>query len=95
MFFTFRELGTNMLRLTRKIALLALVGVGTAGVMVVSGTISPLVGIIAGVGIYAVLMMRLPILDGEEWDLLYRLLASIPIGKYILHIWHRQVEVNW
>lgn len=95
MFFTFRELGTNMLRLTRKIALLALVGVGTAGIMVVSGAISPPVGIIAGVGIYAVLMMHLPILDAEEWDLLYRLLASIPIGKYILHIWHRQVEVNW
>ena len=96
MFFTFREVGTNMLRLTRKLALLATVGLGVAGVMLGVGAVaSPLLAIMIGVGLYAVLMMRLPILDAEEWDLLYRLLASIPIGKYILHIWHRQVEVNW
>jgi Na+-driven multidrug efflux pump len=93
MFLTFREVGTNMLRLTRKLALLAIVGLGVAGVMMGVGAVaSPLLAIMIGVGLYAVLMMRLPILDAEEWDLLYRLLASIPIGKYILHIWHRQVR---
>lgn len=51
----------------------------------------------AGLGllIYALGLLRGPILSEEDWDLLYRMVAAMPGGTFIRRYWHRQTSINW
>jgi hypothetical protein len=35
------------------------------------------------------------VLAGDDWDLLYRLVAAVPGSALILRYWHREVKLNW
>ncbi|MBZ0293421.1 MAG: flippase [Anaerolineae bacterium] len=64
-----------------------------AAVMLAAGQVHFLLGIVAGAVVYAFGLAR--VLTPTDWDLLYRLLAAMPGGTFILRYWKRDVAVNW
>ena len=88
--FRFDHINWRWQRLLR----LAVIGVITAIVMILLGTIHPILGIISAVFyIPAILWGRA--LAQDDYDLLYRLLAAVPGGSLILRFWKRDTSLNW
>lgn len=87
------ELHWNAL-LPRLVKLLG-VAVITSLAMLLLGGINPVLGMVSSGIVYlaAVLMGR--VLASDDWDLLYRLLASVPGGSLLLRFWRRDVTLNW
>jgi len=54
--------------------------------------ILPLLG---SAGVYLAGLLLARVLRADDWDLLYRLAASIPGGGFLLRFWQRDVELNW
>ncbi len=70
-------------------------GVIGAGVMIVLGNLSPLIGMIGGSAAYAIAVLLLGTLRPDDWDLLYRLAAALPGGNLIRRMWKRDIPLNW
>ena len=70
-------------------------GVGVALAMLLLGALHPLLGIVGGPLLYAVGVLVGQVLAGDDWDLLYRLVAAMPGGALIRRYWRRDVTVNW
>ena len=51
--------------------------------------------LICGAGIYLAGLLLGRVLSADDWDLLYRLAASIPGGGFLLRFWQRDVELTW
>jgi hypothetical protein len=72
-----------------------LVGVIAALVMFALRDASWIIALIVGLVIYVAGILLLHVLAADDWDLLYRLSAALPGGKWILRYWKRNVTVNW
>ena len=77
--------------------LLRLAGVGLVALvaMLLLGTVNSLLGMIGGVLVYAGGVLVGHVLAADDFDLIYRLLAAVPGGSFVLRYWHRKVELNW
>ncbi len=72
---------------------LAVLAVAVALVMVTLGSIHVMIGLIAGLVLYAVGCLYS--LAADDWDLLYRLVAAMPGGGLVLRYWKRDTALNW
>ena len=54
--------------------------------------ILPLLG---SAGVYLAGFLLARVLRADDWDLLYRLAASVPGGGFLLRFWQRDVELSW
>lgn len=95
MLLTFRDAGISTLRLTWRLLRPLAAGTVALGVMLVGGTGHVVVGMVAGVAAYALLVMFGRVLAADEWDLLYRLVAAMPGGGLVRRYWQRDVTLNW
>lgn len=93
--FTFRAAGWNVRHITPRAVRLLLVGGAAALVMLALRDMNWLVALVAGLVVYAVGTLALPVLAAEDWDFLYRLSAALPGGGVVRKYWRRDVKVNW
>ncbi len=91
----FRAEGWQWERLLPRLLRLAALGVVAGGTMLALRGLPPVVGMAAGVVLYAGGTLGLNILAADDWDLLYRLVAAMPGGTVILKYWRRDVKLNW
>ncbi|MBI1258722.1 MAG: oligosaccharide flippase family protein [Chloroflexi bacterium] len=63
--------------------------------MLALGSLNAVLGMVGGAVVYAGGLLVGRVLAGDDWDLLYRLVAAIPGGALILRYWHREVKLNW
>lgn len=76
-------------------ARLALVCAASMLAMLALGAILPVLGMIGGVLVYALGVLLAGALAGDDYDLLYRLLAAFPGGSRVLKYWKRDVTLTW
>jgi O-antigen/teichoic acid export membrane protein len=95
LFTVFRASGWDVRRIIPRLIRLALVGAGVAVAMLLLKQIHPVVGIVGGLSVYGLGILFSRVLAHDDWDLLYRLAAAMPGGKYILKYWKRDVKLNW
>jgi O-antigen/teichoic acid export membrane protein len=74
---------------------LALTAVCSLIVMLLLMDSLPLIGIIAGLLIYAGGVLFAGALAGDDYDLLYRVVAALPFGSRVTRVWGRDVKINW
>jgi len=91
----FRAQGYALERLLPGTLRVLAVGVAAAAVMIGLGSLHFLIGIAGGLLAYAAMILLLPVLSREDWDLLYRLMAALPGGSVIRRFWRRKVAVRW
>ncbi len=91
----FHAVGWDVRRIAPRVLRLILVGVVTGAVMLVLRDASWILALIGGLVIYTAGILSLRVLAADDWDLLYRLSAALPGGKFILRYWKRDVNVNW
>lgn len=91
----FRATGWDLRQMAPRIVRLLLVGVASAGVMLVLRDMSWPVALAAGVVVYTIGIFVLRVLAADDWDLLYRVSAALPGGKLVQRYWKRDVPVNW
>lgn len=70
-----------------------LVGGVSAGLMIGLGLLSPWLGVLVGGVVYVIGAFWT--LSSAEWDLFYRLLASLPGGGIVRRYWKRDVILGW
>ncbi len=83
-----RELVPRLLR----VGLAALISLAA---MLVVGATAPLLGIIGGPLVFWAAALMLGALAKDDLDLLYRLAAALPGGRYVRKVWKRDVVVTW
>ncbi|MEP7291750.1 MAG: flippase [Chloroflexota bacterium] len=74
---------------------LAGVGLLMVLVMLLLGSLHPLLGMSGGALVYMGGVLFGRVLATDDFDLLYRLAAAIPGGSLLLRRWRRKVELNW
>lgn len=92
---TFRAAGWDVWRIAPRVGRLLLVGGAAAGVMLGLRDMNWIVALVAGLLVYAAGTLALRVLAADDWDFLYRLLASLPGGDLVRRYWKRDVTVNW
>jgi O-antigen/teichoic acid export membrane protein len=90
-FSTFRASGWDRQRFLFKIGRLTLWGGVVALAMLAAGAVNPYLGMGVGLVVYALGVMRLPLLGADDWDFVYRLLSALPVGGLVRRVWHRNV----
>lgn len=95
MLVTFHDVGIHTGRLARHLLRPLAVGALAAAVMLLAGWAHVLAGMVAGVGVYAALVILGGVLAADDWDLVYRLVAAMPGGALVLRYWQRDVAINW
>ncbi len=73
----------------------ALLACLTLGIMLAAGGVHPLLGMVAGMLVYAAGIALGGVLAADDWDLLYRLVAAMPGSRLVTRFWRRQVSINW
>ncbi|MCB9458193.1 MAG: flippase [Anaerolineaceae bacterium] len=73
---------------------ISLLGAASAVIMLLIGSLSPWLGIVAGLLVYAIGVMLLPVLHRDDWDLLYRVVMAMPGGTIIRRFWHRDIQTT-
>ncbi len=91
----FRAIGWDIKRIAPRVLRLILLGIVTAGVMLLLRDSSWPIALALGLLVYLIGVFVLRVLAADDWDLLYRLSAALPGGKWILRYWKRDVHVNW
>lgn len=76
-------------------ARLALVCALASGAMLLGGLLSPVLGIAAGLAVYALGVLRGGVLQAEDADLFYRLAAALLGGALLRRWWKRDVPLSW
>jgi O-antigen/teichoic acid export membrane protein len=89
---TFRADGWDGRRLRPYVLRLSVGGVIAAVVMAALNGL-PILGIVVGLTVYALGLTR--VLGGDDWDLLYRIVAAMPGGTLVRRYWRRETVVNW
>jgi O-antigen/teichoic acid export membrane protein len=84
----FRRLAPRWLRLA---ALAAPVIV----LMAALRAVHPVLGFIVGLSFYVAGVLLMRVLAPDDWDLLYRIVAAMPGGAFVLRYWRRDVKLNW
>ncbi len=91
----FHVVGWDWRRVGLRWARLAALGVLVAMTMLALRPVHPLLGITAGLGVYVAGVLAARVLAPDDWDLLYRLVAAMPGGGYLLKYWRRDVKLSW
>jgi O-antigen/teichoic acid export membrane protein len=91
----FQAPGWERGRLLRRLGWVLLAGLPAVGVMLLVGNIHWLLGIIAGLITYGVVVLLLRVLSEDDWDFLYRLAAALPGGRILLRYWKRDTQIAW
>ena len=94
LFARFQTTGWDRRETARRVLRLALLGGGVALAMMLLRGLHPVLGIVGGLLLYAVGIFVF-ILAADDWDLLYRLVAVMPGGSFLLRYWRRDVKLNW
>ncbi len=76
-------------------ARLALVSAASIVAMLVLGATLPVLGMIGGILVYTAGVLFAGTLAGDDYDLLYRLVAAFPGGSHVLKYWKRDVKLTW
>jgi len=63
--------------------------------MLALGSLNAILGMIGGAMVFFGGVVVGHVLAGDDWDLVYRLVAAVPGGALILRYWHREVTLNW
>ncbi|MEM6281867.1 MAG: oligosaccharide flippase family protein [Chloroflexota bacterium] len=95
MLLTFRDEGIETRRLSGKLVRPLLIGLIVVVVMLVTGRIHFAVGVLCGGIVYLVSLLYGSVFADDDLDLIYRLLAAMPGGGYVLRYWQRDVSINW
>lgn len=95
MFLYFAAPGWAVGRVLRSFGRVLLLGLGAALLMLALGGIHPLLGLALGWGAYGLGVLLGRVLQPDDWDLLYRLVAAMPGGALIRRYWRRDVALNW
>lgn len=91
----FRAAGWSTRRALRAALRLALLGAAAGVGMLLLGAVHPLLGMAAGLLIYAAGVLFAGVIAPDDWDLIYRLVAAMPGGGLVRRYWRRAVSVNW
>jgi O-antigen/teichoic acid export membrane protein len=94
LFVRFQTTGWECREIALRVLRLALLGGVVALVMILLRGVHPVLGIVGGLLLYAAGIFVF-ILAADDWDLLYRLLAVVPGGSFLLKYWRRDVKLNW
>lgn len=89
----FRQVGADTARLVRRLMRPAAVGAAMLAAMLLAAQVHVLLGMAAGALVYAALVLRGGVLAGDDWDLLYRLVAAMPGGGFVRRYWQRDITV--
>ena len=89
--FSFRATGWNWQHLMPKLIRLGLIAILMILVLLWLEQIHFVIGILVSIIVYlfGVLLMR--ILQGDDWDLLYRLIDAMPFGNLVQRFWKRKL----
>ncbi|MBE2183970.1 MAG: oligosaccharide flippase family protein [Anaerolineae bacterium] len=79
----------------RQFARLALVCAASLLALLALGAILPVLGMIGGVLVYAAGVLFAGALAGDDYDLLYRIVAAFPGGAQVRKYWKRDVKLTW
>lgn len=81
-------------RLLPRVLRLGGVGIIVALLMLTLGKLHPLLGMVLGLASYMLAVFIGGILGSDDWDLLYRLTATMPGGTIILKYWRRDIALR-
>ena len=91
MLWQFRATGYDRGLLLQRFARVGGLAVLLAVVMLPVYLWQPWLALPAGAIVYLLAVARGPVLQADDWDLLYRLLAATPLRTAVLRFWHRPV----
>lgn len=92
---TFRSIGFSWLSMIPSSLRLTLIAGVSAIVMLIVGQVFWVIGAIVGGLVYLAGIIFGNVLSEADWDLLYRLTASLPGGTIIRRYWQRDTVINW
>ena len=95
LFFTLRATGLSWWAVAPRIVRLMIVSLLTLVIMALVGAFQTWLAIAIGLVVYVLGVLFGSVISSEDWDLLYRLVAAMPGGGYILRYWRRDVSLNW
>jgi O-antigen/teichoic acid export membrane protein len=90
----FRASGFAWGRVLPSMGRVILVGIVSAGVMIVVGQVHFILGALVGGGVYALGIILGGVLHSDDWDLLYRVVSSMPFGGIVQKFWQRPLPTN-
>lgn len=95
LFWHFKTEGWHLRQLLDRTWRVVGVGLVVALVMLILMDAPFFLGAFIGILLYIALIAYLPILQSEDWDLLYRLVALTPFGNVVRRYWRRDVNLKW
>lgn len=90
---SFRAIGWGPRRLVHSALRLLPVAAPTALALLALREQFIILPVLAGLGVYVSGLLLARVLGADDWDLLYRLAASVPGGGCLLRFWQRDVEL--
>lgn len=95
MIWNFRAVGWQWRKVMPGVSRLLLIGAVVGLLMLAVRDTNALVGIIGGLSLYTAGILFGNVLSPDDWDLLYRIVSTMPGGTLILRYWRRDVELGW
>ncbi|RMF77730.1 MAG: flippase [Chloroflexi bacterium] len=86
--------GWDVRRLPPRLLRLTFVGGATLITMILLGSVHPIVGILIAPFAYIAGGLLLGVLETDDWDLLYRLVAAMPGGTIVIRYWKRDLILS-
>jgi O-antigen/teichoic acid export membrane protein len=87
----FKAKGWQIVRFLQGVLGIVLLGLMAGGIMLILHSLPLLMGAIVGGIVYVVLLLFTPILQNDDWDLIYRIVTNIPFGHLITRYWQREL----
>lgn len=95
MLMTFRALGWQPGRIARSAIRATVAALPAALVMLALADQFIALPLIGGLGVYIGGVILARVLNAEDWDLIYRLAATMPGGALMARFWKRDVDISW
>ncbi len=95
MIWNFQAVGWDWGKIAPSMLRLLGIGAGVAVIMFVLRDVNFIVGIVVGLSVYTLGVLLGKVLSDNDWDLLYRLVSTMPGGMLILRYWKRDVDLSW
>ena len=92
---SFRALGWQPKRVARSAARAAVVAVPAALVMLALRDDFIALPLLGGLGMYFGGVIVARVLSAEDWDLIYRLVSTLPGATLMARLWKRDVDLSW
>ena len=92
---TFRALGWQPQRIARSVLRAVVIAAPAAVLMLALREQFIALPLLGGLGVYAAGAMLARVLNAEDWDLVYRLAATMPGAALMARVWKRDVDLSW